>query len=625
MKKGLFALAFLLIISISLVFVSAADNSTTTTSSDDMVSKGYTCLENSVKNSTTTLQNAIFASLAIGSRNYIDKSIADQKKSNEYCWPKSACTLKETAQVALVYYREGKSTTDVTNWLLSKNASMSDLTWYLEIDATNHLNSSCSIKYDSSTRYINIKDDMKLEGDSTSCYDISDNGYWLRINPTCYSKKFDISCTDDFVTTLLYTKSSADTIFVSSETHSQASNGTTSEEIKAKCFKTSGVCDYEGSLWTVFALSKAGIDVSAYLPYLIALADDNTRLFPSTFLYMLGVGQDPFSDIVNSQKNSKYWEISGSPGGRYYDTSLAMMALSGNPTSQLDNAKNYLLSIQDKNTGCWNNGNIRDTAFILYSGWPKEVSGSSDSGTTAAASCASAGKTCTKASDCTAAGGSIMSDYQCSSFGEFCCSVAVQAQTCSQKQGTICTSSQVCDGRSIAASDGSCCLDNCKAKPAEDTCTAGDGVCRDSCDSNEQEVDAVCPTSGNICCKAQTAPVASTSHTWLWIFLLIILIIAIVAAIVYRDRLKIEFLKFKGRTQSSPVRRTPPSPPGIPMGQRPMPGPAMFNRPGVPVGRPMPHPVVRPAPGVAPKPQPATSNPDKDMEETLRKLKEMSK
>jgi hypothetical protein len=629
MKKRVLLISLLFALTISLVLVSAAVNSTNTTNSvssssdsESSVEKAYACLESSIKNGSITLQNAIFASLALGSKSNIDQKISDEKKTNSNCWPKASCTLKETALVALVYDREGKNTDAIEEWLLSKNATMNDLKWYLEIDATNHQNASCTVKYDSSSRNIGIQSDMKLIGDSTGCYSISPSGYWLEINQNCYSKKFEISCNQDFVTTLLYTKSGGDTIFVSSDTQSQSNGGTTTEEIKAKCFKTGSVCDYEGSLWTALALFKTGNDVSAYMPYLIALSEDNTRLFPSTFIYLVNGGTKEYTDVVQSQKQSKYWEISGSPGGRFYDTSLAMLALSGNGANELENAKNYLISIQDKNSGCWNNKNVRDTAFILYSAWPKAVSGATDSGGSNIVSCTSAGKSCAKAFECTSAGGSILYDYQCLGAGEFCCSVSAQTQTCQEKQGSICNSNQVCDGRSTAASDGTCCLDNCQNKPAQETCTAGDGICRDSCDANEEEIDATCSTSGSICCKA-AAVQEKKSSVWFWIFLLVILIILVAAAIVYRDRIKIEILKFKGRAQTSPVRRTPPSPPGSPIGQRPMSNPAMFGRPGIPVGRPMPHPPMRPQTMTTPKPQPRTA--DKEMEETLRKLKEMSK
>jgi len=620
MKKGVFVCVFalMLMVVMPIVFVSAANE--TTTNSEDMVDKGYTCLENAVKNKTTTLQNAIFASLALGSRSNIDKIISNEKKANADCWPKAGCTLKETAQVALVYFREGKNTDAIENWLLTKNSTMGDLIWYLEIDSTDHKNATCKIKYDSTERTILIRDDMKIEADPTGCYDLSDKGYWLKISPSCYSKKFDITCNKDFATALVYMKSNSDTVFVSSETHSQASNDATSEEIKAKCFKTGSVCDYEGTLWSVLALKRTGNDVSAYLPFLIALAEDNVRYFPSSFLYLLDVGQDQFSEIVNSQKSNKYWEISGSPGGRQYDTSLALMALSDNPTTQSDNAKSYLLSIQDKNTGCWGGGNIRDTAFILYSGWPREATGAGEGSTSNSATCASIGKTCVKASECDGAGGTILSDNLCPNFGEFCCSVSVQKKTCLEQGGEICTSSQVCDGRSSSALDGACCLDGCKAKPAEDTCTAGDGICRESCDDNEEEVDAICSTSGNICCKANATP-EPKSFSWFWIFLLVLLIILIALAIVYRDRLKMQWLKFKGKASSAPVsRRVSPNVPGSFMGHPAPPSQGMFGRPGIPVGRPMPHPVIRP--NMPPRPNAPV---DKDMEETLRKLKEMSK
>jgi hypothetical protein len=623
MKKEVLLVMFLLVMIVSLSSVFAANNDST--SSDNEIDKGYTCLENAVKNKSVSLQEAIFASLALGSRSNIDSKISSEKKANADCWPKAGCTIKETAQVALVYDREGKNTDVIDAWLLTKNASLSDLDWYLEIDTTSHQNASCTVKYDSSasssiSRQINIGNDQKLTGESSNCFDISSNRYWLKINSNCYSKKFDVSCNKDFVTALAYFKSGGETMYVSSETHSQASNGTTTEEIKARCFKSNSGCDYEGSLWATLALSRSGEDVSAYLPYLIALADDNQRFFPSAFIYLINGGTDQFNNIIQSQKSSKYWEISGSPG-RFYDTSLAMLALSSEGGSALDNAKNYLISTQDKNSGCWGSGNIRDTAFILYSGWTRAATSGGDGGGSSVTSCLSAGKECAKTFDCTNAGGSIIPNYQCPLVGEFCCSVSVQKQTCLQQKGEICSSNQVCKGGSSPASDGTCCLGTCQIKSNEDTCTAGEGICRESCDGNEEETNEVCPTSDNVCCKTKSVN-EQKGFGWLWVMILIILIIIIAMAIVFRDKINIWLMKFKGGARTSPVRRGPPGTPGSFVGQRPMPNPGMFGRPGIPVGRPMPHPIMR-SPQPTPRPQPRESN--KEMEETLRKLKEMSK
>ena len=83
-------------------------------------------------------------------------------------------------------------------------------------------------------------------------------------------------------------------------------------------------------MWAALALNKNGNNVDAFVPYLIALAEDNRRFFPSVFLYILTGGEDQYNEIVQNQKQGGYWEITSSPYKRFYDSSLGMLALGGN-------------------------------------------------------------------------------------------------------------------------------------------------------------------------------------------------------------------------------------------------------------------------------------------------------
>ena len=82
-------------------------------------------------------------------------------------------------------------------------------------------------------------------------------------------------------------RENSDTIHVLKDTKSASSGGSVSMQIKSSCFSTGSECDYEGTLWAAMALDYLGEDVSAYVPYLITLADNNKQLLPEAFLYYL--------------------------------------------------------------------------------------------------------------------------------------------------------------------------------------------------------------------------------------------------------------------------------------------------------------------------------------------------
>ncbi|MEK6833652.1 MAG: hypothetical protein AABY32_06420, partial [Nanoarchaeota archaeon] len=145
-----------------------------------------------------------------------------------------------------------------------------------------------------------------------------------------------------------------------------------------------GECKYEGSLWATFVLNtlengaSKKYDISKYMPYLITMMDEteNQAYLPESFLYFL-TGEFE-SELLSKQIFNEYWEVSENKYSRYYNTALALWPLyyPRDPESPLEKkyAKEWLLEDQEdtgKNSGCWNNGNIRDTAFILYSIWPK--------------------------------------------------------------------------------------------------------------------------------------------------------------------------------------------------------------------------------------------------------------
>ncbi len=624
MKKSVLCVVFLAMIIFSLTFVLAQnhteeDSALESDTEGDAVDLAYSCLEEKIddKNSLS-LQEAVFGMLALGGLDKLNEGIEDDKRSSEDCWPNSGCKLKDTAQVLLAYDRTGKNTDGIEKWLLSKNGSVSELTWFIEIDIQNHAPSSCRIKDSVSERTINIGEDMTLSGATGSCLSISPSGYWLKISNSCLDKEYEISRDDDFISTLLYEKSGGETIFVSSMTHSAPSLGTTTEKVGASCFKLGGSCDYEGSLWAAFALKKAGHDVSEFIPYLTALAEDNKRFFPSSLLFLLGVSEE-YGNVAQSQSQGGYWQISGTPYNRFYDTSLGMLALGWSGATEFDSARDYLLEVQG-NSGCWNSDNIRDTGFILYSGWPIDITRGSGGGSTGnatgggAGSCISAGLYCENAGACEAAGGQINYGLECSFSGEYCCNVRVAQATCAELNGDVCSSGEVCSGTIVSSVDRSCCVGgSCSAATAENTCTLfnDDGICRTNCGPDESKTSDSCPLAGEVCCipGSGTLP-TKEGNIWIWVLVFGILILLAILGIVYRNKIRVWWYSRKGKIRTTPVSRGGGFGGVLSPGR---PGPRFGGGFG---GGQMRRPVGR---------VPSRGGRDSEFEETMKKLKDMSK
>ena len=649
MKKRVFVgLIFILLIAGFVGMVAAVDDATDTGATVDaetaQIDKAYSCLESQIGNKTSlSLQEALFSVLAIGWSNKANVTIESEKRTD--CWPKSGCRLKDTAQALLAYDRVGKDTSNIEAWIIGQNMSITDLNWYIEIDTSNKI-SSCTLNYGSQSTNVNIGADMKLSSSGGNCIGVSSNGYWLSVSRSlgCLDKSYVITCDQDFVTTTLYQKSAETTVFVSSETHGATAGGTTNEEVGGKCFRSNAGCDYEGSLWAAVALKKVGYDVSAFIPYILALAEDNQRYFPSAFAYLLTERQDQYGDVAQSQKQNKYWEITSSPYNKYYDTSLGMLSLIGTNAAERENAKEYLLDVQTSQ-GCWNNNNIRDTAFILYSGWQRGVSPYGAGKGTSEIFCQDVGKYCETPEACIGAGGQSSTET-CPGFGEtVCCSAKAVEETCFEKNGVVCGSSERCSLAPVSSADGSCCLGTCEpisVSPITSTqCEENFGTCKVFCDSGESASDESCGAdSGLICCQYTGEQAGGLGWWWLLIILLIILIILAALGIVYKDKVRVWWMKHKKKAEVKPVARggMPGRPPfgrplgGTPFGTRPLAGRGMVpSKPGqqrpLPLGvRPGTKPVTRPGmPPARPAPSKPKSQKEKEFEETLKKLKDMGK
>lgn len=569
--------------------------------------EAYACLNARIEETPRlSLDEAIFSMLALGGKDEIVNRISNSQSVGESCWPAGGCEIKETAQVAIAYERAGRGTSSIKTWLDSRSKNTENLNWFLQIDIPNRVEAECSIKTGLGSGVITINEDQSLRGGGGDCFTIDSDGFWLRFRDNCLDENIEISCDQDFVSALAYQKKTGGKFYIFGDAHSAASLGTTTEKVESKCFMIDDSCDYEGSLWGALAYQEMGENVNRYLPYVLSFSEDNSRYFPETFLFALTGGQEFYSNVVQEQKQGKYWQIAGTPYNRFYDTSLAMIALGSTSAVELTNAKDYLAGIRT-DEGCWNNNNIRDTAFVLYAGWPRGVS-------SAQQSCVGAGYSCEIATNCEAAGGEVLYEYECPTFGAPCCSVVVPEQSCSEQGGIVCGSGEECSANEVSSSEGSCCLGNCEAVEVENICGEFGGVCKTSCDSGEVEEIYSCGEVGGVCCVEDEGGIGLI---W-WIIILILLIGLVVAGIIFREKLKVWYRKFmdKAKTMFKKKGKGGPAPVQSPMGPGPRAPPRVA--PGMQPSQRM----TRPAPAnVAPvKPRmPVKDN----LDNTLKKLREM--
>ena len=607
--------SFILIVIILLLLASPfilAQNGDSDDSDDsseqNKVDQAYECLGEKIENQgcgSLSVEEQAFSVLATGDCEAELKS----GSSNNECWPSSGCRLKDTALAILALERVGENTEDAEDWLLSKKENPDDLIWYLEIDSNEE--TQCTINYGSTEKKITIKEDKKISSSAGSCLSLAQGNYWLKIKDTCYETNFSVSCDENFVSTLLYTKKTGSTIYVSSETKSAPAEGTTKHQVNAFCFSLGGECNYEGSLWATVALAKTGHDISQFLPYLIAMADEteNKKYFPAAFLYMLTDYDEYFSEIIEEQKSSGYWQVSTDSNKKFYDTALAMLALYGLDAEQLELGKSWLLEVQGDN-GCWRN-NIRDTAFILFAVWQRSVS--SGTGSSDIEYCEDYNYFCVAPEECSE--DDTLDSFYCSGLSAICCRIEPLEQTCDEKGGIICQEDEECTGSLVTASDSNyCCLESCVEISDTTECEDSGYSCRYDCFDDEEEKPYDCGDI-KVCCGSESGA-GSSWWIWLLIILLIILIALVVLAIIYRNQVKVWLFKVKNKFKKGPSPgQTRPGPkfPPSPVATRGQ-GPRMFV-PRQPAPRPR-------GPGIIKR---AVSKTDKELEETLKKLKEMSK
>lgn len=622
-KKVVFSILILFVITVAIFSLSvSAANSTT---DQQKVANAYSCLENKSSAgsggcSGFSTEDKIFS---LWADDLCQPQVINASTGNGQCWPAGSCNTMTTGQAVMALNNVGADTSTAQTWLMDQNGTPTNLDWYLEIQSSNA--TSCTIQYSGHTYNINIGADKKISNDAGGCLNLAQNDYWLQVQavPSCFNQVYQISCTNNFLTTFLFKSADSSTIHVSSDSSSAAAGGTTTESVNSSCLTYKGTCNYDGTLWGALALKATGNDVSSYLPYLVTLAENNTQYLPDAFLYYLTGDTKYQTSLLAEQQNNQYWSVSGD---KLYDTALALYPFRGMNTTEGSNSQQWLLSTQSSN-GCWDN-NIRDTAFVLASLWPKTFSSSSSSGTPTYQSCTSSGYNCVNLGTCSPAGGTVYGDRSCPGMQE-CCSIAVQQQTCSEKGGQTCTASQICGNGGSMESAGDtnyCCVNggacvtpttSSNSSSSNIGCEANGGVCESSgtCPSGMQSsVDYTCTTSTDVCCFASSSSGSSGGSSTLWIWILLILIVLVAIGIFFRDKLRVLWLKIKGgRGRKGPMFGGPrfgPGPGPSPIPNRPMERRILIPPPAQPRPRPMPRPMRK-------------SPSQKELDDVLQKLKKM--
>lgn len=600
MKKSVLLIGFLFLVFTLGTNLVIADNVTDL----QKVNDAYDCLNDvidQVECSNLGEEEQIFAYLATGE---CEDEVLDSSNNGE-CWPESSCDIGMTAKAIFALSKKSQDTSSSREWLLEQKIIPNNLNWYLQIESEEE--TSCEIYYNGNSYSIDIGEDKKIESSAGMCLSVSRNGYWLEVNniEDCYDLSYEISCQDDFFTSLLFQNDGSQTVHVLDSTNPRTAGGTSLEKIDSFCFSSGVVCDYVDSAWATMVLDILGEDISSFIPYLVTSAE--REYFPGPFLYSLTGLSEYRTDIMNEQVSDQYWRVNED---KYFDTALALLPFQGETFNEKSSAIEWLFEVQGED-GCWNNQDVRSNSFLLYSLWPRASSSIHYDDDT----CEELDFFCEASGNCEET--NILSEYSDTCFGsEVCCKEEHIDPSCTYElNGQVCGYNQYCDGETQYSQEGTCCLGTCKdqapAPTQENLCEQEGGFCQiDPCENGEEDIswDYPCEYTSDYCC----VPSEKTSGGYWWIWVLFILIILVIVAIIYRDKLKDFFYKVGDKGPSPPKGGSFPRRPGIPPQYNRMPQ----RRP--PIQRkivPQQRPVRRPVPN---------HKSPKELDHVLTKLKEMS-
>ncbi len=548
----------------------------------DISEEGYDCLEEKIDDkscSELSLDELIFSVLSTGKCKEELASLSQNKSNGECFGSGNVCSVKQTAQASLALKEAGYNIRPYISWLLTQKKHENSLDWFLQIQTDEGTN--CSISNDKGSFNISVGDFKKLRTSEThSCFSLDDSKYRIKFERSCVDKEFQVICNNPFSISLMFETASVWNILDKTETLSSGENYT--GMIDSYCFKESerrDECNYGSTLWTSLIFSVEGESFSSYLPYLVGLRERKSEFIPDSFLYYMTGNWNYYSSVLVLQNPRRgFWRESGN---EYYDTAVALFPFPNNQNlTAKDNATTWLEKVQG-DEGCWNNGDIKDTAFLLFSIWPQILDIPENDNRSY---CRDEGYYCMSNADCSKAEGEVVNGSLCSGL-DICCTQPRPIPTCQEAGGIFCSEDKVCSKnvlRDISNydSDKICCTGDCinesekvEPEPTTSECEDFGGACRDSCSSDEElNLDFSCIGSSKKCCM----PEDKDSSLFIWIIILIIIIGLGVLGYFYRNKIKV-FIKEKfgkgkkisnqrrglrrpsGRTLRKPMKSSQPS------------------------------------------------------------------
>lgn len=288
--------------------------------------------------------------------------LMDSKNTNQFCWPRVNCNVKDTSIVLKALLESGENIDEGLVWLENaKSATDLNGNWYIQVKTDD--SSICKIDYIKTSE---MTRDLRLfNGKFPQCQ----NSTWLNLK-TCFDStlirnfpnpEFKIQCNelDNSVISLIFNKG-ADYYLLANEQGRQADIG-----IKNECFGLNfkSPCNYESSLYASWILKEGK---NREMPFYLEREYNKANNFHNALLSLIH-GNDPYlTELVSRQGSRGSWNFNE------FTTALAVLALKDTQhQDNIEKAQEWLLKEQ-LNDGSWNN-NLIDTSLVLYAAFADTV------------------------------------------------------------------------------------------------------------------------------------------------------------------------------------------------------------------------------------------------------------
>ena len=331
----------------------------------------YDWLENKSKERNLNVEEeslAIIAFLGEGRRDAIISALVDSlklKQSDQGCFPKEGCNVKETSLGTVALYLSGQDAESdkAKEWLMkAKTAGLRTGEWWLVVKSSG--SGGCDIKLgERPAKTFNIENDELKEAPNKYYVELA------QLNPTALRSLMpvlNVECAGlpGAILALLY-KPDANTFFI------QKSESAASVEFKLAnvCFgrtQSGSQCDYEASAYATWALVEMGenlddVGSTLYLQSKVQNTNSKQLALLNRILQKSGnVAVSFVNDLIKLQSNDGSWDRD------VFTTSFSLFSLAGSSdaTENVERASAYLDRKRNKNDGSYDNS-VRNTAIAL--------------------------------------------------------------------------------------------------------------------------------------------------------------------------------------------------------------------------------------------------------------------